>query len=702
MIEPLGLNANQWQFLSAPNKYVEASTRSGRRLDLQSTRRQFLTARDILARLNGSQGEKERRGILLADDVGLGKTTVAALVAWVVASAGERRGVRILAPNEVMARRWEEELLSHVAPLQERAPALDVQANRVKARRLGRLSPGSIQVVKHSYAVSDAKLACDLLIIDEAHRAKGENTSFSKALRRQRRNARRVLILTATPFSIHLAELQRMLTLIGGDAAHASVKAFGTALDDLYSGNAARSLETVANRLAEKAKIAVDELSEFVIRHGIDDLPREHASFGRQEDWVVSVPDARPEELELILRMDRALRVVKDDGLASSRSTQDSRFDVGWKHFDAVARLLRMKAPRLGESARAVVERHLKSIKMRRKEVVTHSKIEAVGKAVNATVAQGEKVLVFCHHHATAQELTAYLARVVPKLAVPLAPALPVWIKAWEHVLDPASGERGDDPLRSAFIEWLCADLIRAQIRKWLPTWPVTKAEIAELLHRTRCRRLGKENIAEAAQSLYSALIHSRSSRAVLKEAAAKGRLELLPGANGTSRVLGVCEPSEYEDEEWLFMHNQQPDTLISIFNSPFGPDVLVATDRLSEGVDLHRYCRHLIHYELDPSPVRTVQRNGRVRRVGSWSATTGMPILYAYPAFPGTRDQKLVQIMKKRLDSFSLLLGGVQSFTVDDVAEADEKWRNDVIALAKKSLSTSGGQLRAREPGGM
>ena len=54
--------------------------------------------------LNGSYDEKARRGILLADDVGLGKTTVAALVAWVVASAGERRGVRILAPNDVMMR----------------------------------------------------------------------------------------------------------------------------------------------------------------------------------------------------------------------------------------------------------------------------------------------------------------------------------------------------------------------------------------------------------------------------------------------------------------------------------------------------------------------------------------------------------------------------------------------------------------------
>ena len=85
-IEPLGLSANQWQFLSAPDKYVEASIRSDRKLVLESTRRQFLTARDILSRLNGSYGEELRRGILLADDVGLGKTTVAALVAWVVAS----------------------------------------------------------------------------------------------------------------------------------------------------------------------------------------------------------------------------------------------------------------------------------------------------------------------------------------------------------------------------------------------------------------------------------------------------------------------------------------------------------------------------------------------------------------------------------------------------------------------------------------
>jgi superfamily II DNA/RNA helicase len=149
-----------------------------------------------------------------------------------------------------------------------------------------------------------------------------------------------------------------------------------------------------------------------------------------------------------------------------------------------------------------------------------------------------------------------------------------------------------------------------------------------------------------------------------------------------------------------LFIHNTQPDTIISIFNSPFGPDVLVVTDKLSEGIDLHRYCRHLIHYELDPSPIRTVQRNGRIRRVNSWAAVSGKPVMYAYPAFGGTRDLRLVQIMKKRIDSFSLLLGGVPDFDVEELVGSEEHWRNEVIAIAKCHLRESGVQLRARDPG--
>ena len=51
-IEPLDLHARQWQFLSAPDAYLKANAVTGRLLAPESTRRQFVTAADILARLN--------------------------------------------------------------------------------------------------------------------------------------------------------------------------------------------------------------------------------------------------------------------------------------------------------------------------------------------------------------------------------------------------------------------------------------------------------------------------------------------------------------------------------------------------------------------------------------------------------------------------------------------------------------------------
>jgi ERCC4-related helicase len=131
----------------------------------------------------------------------------------------------------------------------------------------------------------------------------------------------------------------------------------------------------------------------------------------------------------------------------------------------------------------------------------------------------------------------------------------------------------------------------------------------------------------------------------------------------------------------------RQPDITLAIFNSPFGPDVLVATDRLSEGVDLHRYCRHLIHHELDPSPVRTVQRNGRLRRVSSWAARTKQPICIMYPALKGTRDERLVEIMQLRLQQFDLLLGGVGvDVDVDDPAQRGTEARQ-ILAEARNLM---------------
>jgi hypothetical protein len=444
-----------------------------------------------------------------------------------------------------------------------------------------------------------------------------------------------------------------------------------------------------------RAQAAVEALGAFTVRHGVDDLPSELTAFGHREDWSIEVPPASEDEEELLLRLDRALRVANAEQSGRPKITNDPRFHVGWKHYDEERRRLEQILGQLTQPAKSVIKQHLTAIGKLRSQVGAHAKMVEVGRAVKSALDGGEKVALFCHHHSTAQELAAHLHSTLPKRREPGMPHRSDWEKTWREALDWTDENAEDEELRRTFIHWLCSGLVRSQSWQWLreASAPLTAAS----LRRVKARNCpGAETITETALRLYDALVRSSSSRRVIERAAEDP--DVLPGGNGY-RVIAVCEPSENDRQAGLFIRNQQPDTVISVFNSAFGPDVLVATDKLSEGIDLHRYCRHLIHYELDPSPIRTVQRNGRIRRVNCWAAVTGRPIRYAYPAFRGTRDYKVVQVMKKRVDSFSLLLGGVQDFKVDELVGSEEKWRNDVIKIARDRLRMAGAQLRATEP---
>lgn len=54
---------------------------------------------------------------------------------------------------------------------------------------------------------------------------------------------------------------------------------------------------------------------------------------------------------------------------------------------------------------------------------------------------------------------------------------------------------------------------------------------------------------------------------------------------------------------------------LLAAFNSPFPPFVLTTTSTGQEGLDMHRYCRRLVHWNLPNSPLSLEQREGRIDR---------------------------------------------------------------------------------------
>lgn len=67
------------------------------------------------------------------------------------------------------------------------------------------------------------------------------------------------------------------------------------------------------------------------------------------------------------------------------------------------------------------------------------------------------------------------------------------------------------------------------------------------------------------------------------------------------------------------------PVTTLHAFNSPFAPFVLTTTSVGQEGLDFHRYCRRLLHWNLPRNVQDLEQREGRVDRYKSLGVRTSL-----------------------------------------------------------------------------
>jgi hypothetical protein len=79
------------------------------------------------------------------------------------------------------------------------------------------------------------------------------------------------------------------------------------------------------------------------------------------------------------------------------------------------------------------------------------------------------------------------------------------------------------------------------------------------------------------------------------------------------------------KDEQRDSASETRPDALRRAFNSPFRPFVLATTSIGQEGLDFHRYCDQLVHWDLPSSPVDLEQRDGRINRYGGLSIRKAM-----------------------------------------------------------------------------
>lgn len=158
-----------------------------------------------------------------------------------------------------------------------------------------------------------------------------------------------------------------------------------------------------------------------------------------------------------------------------------------------------------------------------------------------------------------------------------------------------------------------------------------------------------------------------------------------------TGAHFGVDVPREYDDDELqgsrsehllpnvrLVNGTTRSDTrqrIMLTFNTPFYPEILVASSVMAEGVDLHLNCRYVLHHDLCWNPSTLEQRTGRVDRIGARAETTGQSIHTYLPFIAETQDEKMYRVVMDRERWFNVVMG--DDYKVD--ARTTEKLANRI-----------------------
>jgi len=159
------------------------------------------------------------RGVILADEVGLGKTIEAGLVIsqrW----AERRRRVLIIVPAN-LRKQWHQELQDKFSLQGLILEAKSYNAIRKQERQNPFLMPSGPVICSYQFAKAKAKdikeIEWDLVVLDEAHRLRNvykTSNVIAKTLKEAMAHVHSKVLLTATPLQNSLLELYGLVSII--------------------------------------------------------------------------------------------------------------------------------------------------------------------------------------------------------------------------------------------------------------------------------------------------------------------------------------------------------------------------------------------------------------------------------------------------------------------------------------------------------
>ncbi|MEU0917222.1 DEAD/DEAH box helicase [Streptomyces cyaneofuscatus] len=126
-------------------------------------------------------------------------------------------------------------------------------------------------------------------------------------------------------------------------------------------------------------------------------------------------------------------------------------------------------------------------------------------------------------------------------------------------------------------------------------------------------------------------------------------------------------------------MHSEVSDTVQMDYVDEFaraGSDVrlLLTGDGASEGVNLHRQCHHLVHWDLPWSLIRVEQRNGRIDRYGQTENPEFRALILRSEVEGALDDRTVAEKVLAREARVHEVLGAVEAATREDDWDKEER----------------------------
>jgi len=555
-------------------------------------------------------------GLLIADEVGLGKTIEAGLIWTELRSRIDARRLVVICPA-MLREKWRDELRFRFgieATILDAADTfLALQSSLVEGVYANFAVIGSLQGLRpqrgwrkeeEEQRLSNAsKLArflddhgdqeplIDLLIIDEAHYMRNRETMSADLGRLLRHVAAYVLLLSATPVHLRNQDLYQLLNLVDEDTFNQPL-----VFDSILEANAPLIAirEEVISQIPSAERIL--KLLEEAKEHP-------YLKTGRQLLSLLENPPTDKSLQDREIRSELAFRLESMNLLGNVVNRTRKREVTEW-------RVLR--------------------------EAI-HEKIELTLAERNFYDAVTSLVRGFCRSYAKAEGFLL----VMPQRQI--ASSMPAALRDWKR--------RGEE------LEFQMYEDLGADDQDFGKPGPIVEeiikqadklGDLQELWQNdSKFNRLLEVLHAQLKKSPLEKIVLFSYFRPTLKYLHERLTKEKIP----CSILMGGAHLDKA--------------AILESFRDPGGPNVLLSSEVGSEGIDL-QFCRIVINYDLPWNPMRVEQRIGRIDRLGQKAKKILIWNLFA----KDTIDARIYEILYQRLGIFERALGGLEAILGEKIRE--------------------------------